>query len=298
MLQARVIRPLTAGLAAVAVGVLLLSACGKGSRPIENNVVRPGITAIEQSKTLACSNDQQALQQAIDNYTVLEGGPPPDQAALVPNYLHEASKLYDVVNGQIVPIAVDCGGTGAAPATTPNGSPPLTAPSTDLGEIVTSTEPPLTPEQMLAEFTPEEIAEVGGAECAGELASLFVAAQNYVAAEGKDPTSIDDLAGYVDQPIDLWVVQDGSLAPAPGSGCVALADDSSTDQSSVCQEDARNLTLARESYMTLSPGAAEPTQQVLVAAGMLPAPLTDVDLSGGTVVAVPGGPCEGVDLGL
>ena len=29
----------------------------------------------------------------------------------------------------------------------------MTAPSTDVGEIVTSTEPPLTPEQMLAEFT-------------------------------------------------------------------------------------------------------------------------------------------------
>ena len=105
----------------------------------------------------------------------------------------------------------------------------MTAPSTDLGEIVTSTEPPLTPEQMLAEFTPEEIAEVGGQECAGELASLFVAAQNYVAEQGKDPETIDDLAGYLDQTIELWVVQDGSLAAAPGSGCINL-DDSPPDQ--------------------------------------------------------------------
>ena len=88
----------------------------------------------------------------------------------------------------------------------------MTAPSTDLGEIVTSTEPPVTAEQMLAEFTPEEIAEVGGQKYAGELASIYVAWRSFVGEQDKTPESLDDLAGYLDQTIDLWVEQDGALA--------------------------------------------------------------------------------------
>jgi hypothetical protein len=196
-----------------------------------------------------------------------------------------------------VPVAVDCGGTGVAPPTVPPESAPMTAPSTDLGEIVTSSEPPLTPEQMLSEFTPEEVAEVGGPECAGELASLFVAAQNFVAEQGKDPETIEELAGYLDQPIELWVVQAGSLAAAPGSGCINL-DDSPPDLAAACHSDAITLAIAREAYLTQFGTATEPTQADLVTTQMLREPFTDVDLNAGAVVAVPGGPCEGVDLGL
>jgi hypothetical protein len=291
MLQTRLIRPLLAAVAATAT----LAACG--DRPIEN-LERTGATAIEQSKAIACNADAETLRQGIEIYTELQGAPPPDEAALIAaGYLREPSLLHDVVNGQVVPVAVDCGGTGAAPATTPSGSPPMTAPSTDLGEIVTSTEPPLTPEQMLAEFTPEEIAEVGGQECAGELASLFVAAQNYVAEQGKNPESLDDLAGYLDQPIDLWVVQDGSLAAVPGSGCVNL-DDSPPDQAASCRADAITLAVAREAYLAQFGTGTEPTQADLVAAQMLREPFTDVDLMVGVVVPIAGGPCDGVDLGL
>jgi hypothetical protein len=217
-----VIRALGVGAAA------LLAACGGGG-PIEENVVRPGITAMEQASALTCNSDAEVLRKGIEAYQLFENEPPADEAALIAaGFLRAQSELHDVVNGQVVPVAVDCGGTGVAAAvataTTPTGSAPMTAPSTDVGEIVTSTEPPLTPEQMLAEFTPEEIAEVGGEECAGELASLFVAAQNYVAEHGIDPEAIDDIAGYLDQPIDLWVVQDGNLRPIEGSGCTDIND--------------------------------------------------------------------------
>jgi hypothetical protein len=286
------IRALGAAIAAAAV----LAGCGGGG-PIEENVVRPGITAMEQASALACSSDAQVLDQAIQIYTELEGDPAPDEAALIAaGFLREESTLHDVVNGQVVPIAVDCGGTGAAAPTVPPGSAPMTAPSTDLGEIVTSTEP-LTPDQMLAEFTPEEVAEVGGQECAGELASLFVASQNYVAEQGKDPETIEELAGYLDQPIELWVVQSGSLAAAPGSGCINL-DDSPPDRAAACHSDAITLAVAREAYLAQFGTATEPTQADLVAAQMLRAPFDDVDLSNGAVVAVAGGPCDGVDLGL
>ena len=284
------IRPLCAGLALVG----LMAGCGK---PVEK-LERTGVTAIEQSKVLACNGDAETLRKAIEIYTELEGHPPPDEAALVTaQYVREPSKLYDVVNGQIVPVAVDCGGTGAAPATTPGGSAPMTAPATELGEIVTSTEVPLTAAQMLAEFTPEEVAEVGGAECAGELASLFVAAQNYVAEQGKDPETIDDLTGHLDQTIDLWVVEDGNLRPAPGSGCTDI-NDASDPQTQSCQVGARTLQVAREAYLAQIGQGSEPTQQELVDIGLLRETIPDVDLSDGTVVAVAGGACEGVELGL
>ena len=292
MLQARVILALGAGLA-VTVG---LAACGKGSRPIENNVVRPGITAIEQSSALACSQDAATLQAEIDAFEAMEGRPPTDEADLIAVTEGKEFDRYNVVNGQIVPVAVDCGGTGA-PAAAANGSAPMTAPATDLGEIVTSTDAPLTAEQMLAEFTSDEIAEVGGQECAGELASIFVASQNFVAEQAKDPQSLDDLTGYLDQPIDLWVVENDALVPAPGSGCVAL-EDSPPDQTARCRAEAKTLEVGREAYFAMTQATTEPTQADLVAAQMIRAVSEDVDLSNGTVVAVAGGACEGVDLGV
>jgi len=160
-----------------------------------------------------------------------------------------------------------------------------------------STEPPLTPEQMLAEFTPEEVAEVGGAECAGELASLFVAAQNYVAEQGKDPDTIDDLTGHLDQTIDLWVVENGSLRPAPGSGCTEI-NDTSDPQTQACETGAKTLQVARQAYFSQMGQDSEPNQQQLVEIGFLREANPDLDLEDGVVVAVAGGACEGVDLGL
>lgn len=291
MLQSWVIRSSVAAVAAA----LFFGACSEGGA-IEDNVVRPGITAMEQASVLACSNDEQALRQAIQMYTELEGAPPPDEAAIVEKrYLREPSTLHDLVDGQIVPVDPSCGGTGAV-ATTPSGSAPMTAPSTEVGEIVTSTEP-LTPEQMLAEFTPDEVAEVGGAECAGELASLFVAAQNFVSEQGRDPLTIADLEGHLDQTIDLWVLEDETLVPAPGSGCIALAS-APADVTTACQAGTKTLQVARQAYFAQMGQGAEPTQQQLVDIGFLREINPDLDLSGGTVVAVPGGACEGVDLGL
>jgi hypothetical protein len=278
--------------AIVVAAAATLAACGgdDGGGAIEENVVRPGITAMEQASALACDGDLQTLQTAIQSYTLLEGDPPGDESELVAGqYLREESELYDVVDGQVVPVDPGCGGTGSVP--------PATPPVTDVGEIVTSTEPPLTPDQMMAELTPEEIAQVGGDACARELVTIFTAGQNYVAEQGKDPESLDQLveAGYLDTPITLWVVDGETLLPADGSGCVDLA---TADRLTSCTGDARTLVIAREAHFAQNPGGSEPSQADLVAEGFLAVPSDVVDLQGGVVVAVPGGPCEGVDLGV
>ena len=92
-------------------------------------------------------------------------------------------------------------------------------------------------------------------------------------------------------------MQDGALAAVSGSGCINL-DDSSPQQTATCHQDALTLLVAREAYFAQFGTGAEPTQDDLLAAAMLRARFADVDLSGGTVVAVAGGPCDGVDLGI
>ena len=64
--------------------VALLAACGGAApRPIET-LERTGVTAIEQSKALACNGGTEVLRQAIkERLPELEGHPPADQAALV-----------------------------------------------------------------------------------------------------------------------------------------------------------------------------------------------------------------------
>jgi hypothetical protein len=197
---------------------VVVAACGgddDSGGVIEEAVVRPGITAMEQASALACSSDAQTITVAIESYTMLEGDPPPDEAALIAaQYVREDSQLWDVANGQLVAVAPECGAA----------SPAITAPSTDVGQIVTSTEAPLTPDQMLAQLSEAEIAEVGGVECATELVHIFAATEQFMVENATDPESLQQLldAGYLDAPIVLWEVVDDELRPAPDSPCVAL----------------------------------------------------------------------------
>lgn len=85
--------------------VLAIAGCGGGDTTAGPAViVRPGITAMEQARPLACGTDRGVLEQALGAYTMLEGRPPADEASLVPDYLREPSALFDVTaTGDIVP---------------------------------------------------------------------------------------------------------------------------------------------------------------------------------------------------
>jgi hypothetical protein len=79
-----------------------LTACG--DKPIEDDFVRPAVTAIEQAKSNTCAVNENALRTAIESYSLLEGGPPTDEAALVDaGYLREETDDWDVVDGELVP---------------------------------------------------------------------------------------------------------------------------------------------------------------------------------------------------
>ena len=90
-----------------------LAACGSSS-PVEV-IVKPGITAIEQSSALACDADRMTLETAIETFTLLNAAPPTAESDLVPDWLSSESALYDLVDGQIVP-APDSGCPRRPPA--------------------------------------------------------------------------------------------------------------------------------------------------------------------------------------
>ena len=101
------------GGAGVAVVVLaVLAGCGSNS-PAEV-IIKPGISAIDESRALACNSDLQTLQMAIESYTLLNAGPPTAESDLVPDWLTGESELYDVVEGRVVGAA----GSGCTPAPT------------------------------------------------------------------------------------------------------------------------------------------------------------------------------------
>jgi hypothetical protein len=202
--------------------VLALAACGgedgEDGGVLEENVVRPGVTAIDEAPTAACGQDLATLQLAVDTYATLEGSPAPNESALVgTGNLREESTLLDVIDGQIV--AQDPACDGVVPKITPTST-PMTAPATTIGDIVTSTEP-LTTDDVLATMTEADIEAYGGIECATEIAAVSAAGQAFVVREGRNPNSLDELSGDLDREIALWTFDPDAqaLAPADASPC-------------------------------------------------------------------------------
>jgi len=221
VLQRRLSTVRSATIAALAVAGLC--ACSGEGGAIQENVVEPGITAIDDAQALRCDADAETLRVATQSFEMLEGSPAENEGALLAGgYIREESDLFDIVDGQLIAVEPNC--KGSVPVTAPSGSAPLTAPATDVGEIVTETEPSLptmNADEVLATMTEDDIAAAGGTECARELAAIFAAGQTFVAREGRDPESLADLAGDLDAKPTLWTLdQDAkTLVPAPGSPC-------------------------------------------------------------------------------
>jgi hypothetical protein len=178
--------------------------------------------------------------------------------------------------------------TGAASATsTVTASPPTTA---IVGTAATLTVPSAAgiADDPLADLTDEQVATFGGVECATEVQAFTTALDRYTGDFGSRPQTVDDLheAGYLDMKLVLFEPDGFLIRPAPGSGCLDVF------AVLVCNQAAADLTEGRLAYLEANPGAAEPTQADLVAAGFLPEPSSNIDLAGGAATVVPGGRCD------
>mgnify|MGYP001822209780 FL=1 len=208
MLQGRLTR-LALVVTTLAIAAGCAGADGTDRGAIRENVIEPGITAIEQAGQLACSGDAATLRTAMDAYELLERTPTPDEATLVTEqFLREESQLWDIVDGQLVPTDPGC---GAVPTDAP-----------DAVDIVTTTEAPLSADDIYATFSDTQIAAVGGVECATELAEIFSGAERYLAETGTEPADLPQLAttGYLDELPKRWQLADDELVPIDGSGCI------------------------------------------------------------------------------
>jgi hypothetical protein len=271
---------------------LALAACGDGGGAIEDNVVRPGVTALEGAPTAACGQDIAALTAALDSYATLEGAPAPDESALVATgYLRDESDLLDVIDGQIVAQDVAC--DDVVPKITPTST-PMTAPATTIGDIVTSTEQ-MTTDDVLATMTEADVSAYGGVECATEIAAISAAGQVFIIREGRNPNSLVELSDDLDREITLWTF-DGdaqALAPADGSSCPdAFRESADAQQASICDSERATLEVAVEAYLAQE-GSPPPDEQTLVDAGLIRTLIDAYDLDDtGTVVPAPDSPCS------
>ncbi len=105
MLQSKLTRSI-----ASAAGVIFLAGCTGDGGAIRDNVIEPGITALNESKVLACNGDAETLRVAMESYEILNSAPALDEATLVTSeFLREESELWNIVNGELVPQHPDCG---------------------------------------------------------------------------------------------------------------------------------------------------------------------------------------------
>ena len=82
----------------IAAGALVaLVGCGAAE-------ARTGTRAINNASGLACNQARRTLEQAVENYTILKGEAPVNEAALVPDYLLMQTPLMDIdATGAVVP---------------------------------------------------------------------------------------------------------------------------------------------------------------------------------------------------
>lgn len=263
---------------AVAAALTVSAACGSGDDgAIGDAVVKPGVTAVEQAGGLACAADAEALRTAAQAYEMLEGRPAVSEGALVAaGLLREPSEMWDVVDGQLVAESSACGdvGTGAAPTPTTVAAPELP-----------------TVEAMLGELSEAEIAEVGGYDCAYEVAEVSLAVGQWQIERGVPPASLTELiaAGRLTPP-RLWTVTATALEPVAGSSCIgpiALL----APVASICESDLRALEAALEAFVA-TVGAPPESERLLIEAGLIETEVATYDLVGGEIVPADGSPCS------
>lgn len=152
----------------------------------------------------------------------------------------------------------------------------------------------MTVEEVLASASDEEIAEVGGHDCAVELVEITLGYFRYRDETGEEPSSMIDVLdqGFIESPLLLWTLDATSAAPSPNGPCigpVALIDDASD----ICRAEFLTLSVAFEAYQAQFGADTVPTEADLVAGGLLRDAATYLDLVGGEIVAVDGLLCDG-----
>ena len=237
-------------------------------------------TTVERATTSPvdepCDLDRKLLEVAVEAYFAQNGAVPTTMNDLV-DYLREPIDSFSVMPG------------GELERRT--GVPCRT-------ESVTSDEP--TAIETVADALTflggdQFVAEVGGIECASEIAVILLGAQAYTEVTGTEPTELADLDDFLERTITRWIWQPESeiVVPAPGSGCVdRFSEDFDEDDGPTrCEVERTTLEVASEAYRAQH--GTSPRSQVDLVVGELIRELTpDFTVTDGIVEAVPGSSCD------
>ncbi|HEX4982956.1 MAG TPA: hypothetical protein VFV63_14715 [Ilumatobacteraceae bacterium] len=255
-------------------GAGMLAACGSSS-PVEV-VVEPGITAIRESSALACDADLESMLLAVEAYTMLEAESPAVESDLVPDFLRSESQLYDLVDGQIVPVVG-------------SGCPIVPADATGTSAETAASDDP-----------------VRVSDCSARFKTLQVAIEAYYAMNGMSTVPTEQalvdavLVRGLDDAFD--VDANGQVVAVPGGRCdgVELPDATGTtlptgpvilpDELRECEQERALLEVAMEAYFAVN-GSAAASEADLVSADLLRSELGGYDIVDGAIVAAPDSIC-------
>jgi hypothetical protein len=182
---------------------------------------------------------------------LLESEPASDEAALVESgYLRAESELWDVADGALV--AQDA---GCATASDPE---PIDEIVTDVDagagvdEELAAELAALTPDDILDSATAAEIDQVGGKDCAYEVAVVGLAYSRWSFDRQAEPESMTVLVtdGYLPEGLALWTLGDTSLEAIDGSGCIGPVV--LIDLPDPCMVEYQTLEVAIEAYVALN----------------------------------------------
>jgi hypothetical protein len=85
-------------LAVVTASLWSLAGCSEMAKTQSN-----GLEGIQGASELQCNQAKRDYEQAVDNFSILEGRAPKDENELVPKYLRGASELMDIAaDGTVV----------------------------------------------------------------------------------------------------------------------------------------------------------------------------------------------------
>lgn len=278
--------------ALIAGSALLLVACGdqttESAGATALATAAPADTPTTAAATTAaattdeeCTTALRMLEVATEAYFAENGVFPTSEAELVDvGYIREEAAAYDLVpdTGEVVRV------------------PGVPCPADDEESDATESPDDGTPtvDSILAELGEDGVDLIGGPECAREFAEIALAGERFIAREGRDPESLDDLADDLAVEIVLWSfdAEAETLVPAEGSPC---ADVFGQSEASACDTERRTLEVAVEAY-TAQYGEPPASEDALVPE-FLREPIERYDLDAdAAVLPAPGGPCGDVPV--
>ncbi|MGH2478009.1 MAG: hypothetical protein ACRDIL_22410 [Candidatus Limnocylindrales bacterium] len=157
-----------------------------------------------------------------------------------------------------------------------------------------------SPAEVVVEPGVTAIGESNALACSTDLRTLQMAIENYTLLEGDPPTAEADLVpDWLRSESQLYDIAAGAIVPASGTDCPPAEGTGDPAIAPECAARYKTLQVASDAFYAKNGVGVTVTEDGLVADGLLRVLDEHYDIdAGGQIVAVPGGPCDGVPIVL